>query len=154
MATVQTDLKAQDIMTSEPVCVDPAMTLRDLAQLFAEHEISGAPVIDAEGRVIGVVSMTDLLRRCIEGTLDIPPAYLFDTLSEQSDEDEGLQAESQVHVEDFMTDEPVTVTATTRAGEIARIMSEGRIHRVIVVDDERMAVGIVTSLDLLAAFGR
>jgi CBS domain-containing protein len=50
---------AGDIMTKEPLCAEPATTFRQLARLFEENDISGCPVVDEEGKVIGVVSKTD-----------------------------------------------------------------------------------------------
>ncbi len=55
-------LTARDVMTLEPVCVGPATTIRELARLFEENEISGAPVVNRSGRLVGVVSTTDLVR--------------------------------------------------------------------------------------------
>lgn len=153
MMTARAKLAARDVMTAEPVCVEPATTIRELARVFEEHEISGAPVVDARGALVGVVSKTDLIRKCSEGTLDVPPAYLFEVLSEQgaSDEASEVMPEALVCVEDFMTEDPATVVAETPVAEIARTMSEGSIHRVIVVDRSGfpIPVGIVTSLDLL-----
>ncbi len=154
MTALRNDVTARDVMVHEPVCVEASTTIRQLARVFEENEISGAPVVDQHGRVIGVVSKTDLIRRCSEGTLDVPPAYLFEVLHEQGAEDEEVIPEQLVCVEDFMTPDPVTVTPDTPAGEIARLMCEGRIHRVVVVDEGRFPVGIVTTLDLLAVFPR
>jgi CBS domain-containing protein len=128
------------------------MTMRQLARLFEENEISGAPVVNKEGRVIGVVSKTDLIRRCSEGTLDIPPTYLFEALSDANSDDEDIIPEQLVCVEDFMTHEPVTVSPTVSAGHVAHLMFERRIHRIIVVDDQNFPIGIITSLDLLGVF--
>ncbi len=79
-------------------------------------------------------------------------------LSEQSDanEDEAREVvpEPLICVDDFMTPDPITVPSDERAAVIARLMSERKIHRVIVVDHEKFPVGIITSLDLLGAFPR
>ena len=153
MTAVKTALKAKDVMVPEPVCVEPSTTIRQLAQVFEENEISGAPVVDQEGRVIGVVSKTDLIRRCSEGTADIPPAFLFEAVYEQSggEESESIP-EPLICVDDFMTAEPVTVTPETPVAKVAQVMFESRIHRVVVVDQERFPIGIITSLDLLGVF--
>lgn len=156
MSLVNTELKAKDVMTADPVCVAPSTRLRELARVFEEHEISGAPVLDQEGKVVGVVSKTDLIRRCSEGTDDIPPAYLFEILSEQGDEDETSEVmpEPLVCVEDFMTEDPLMVGPEISAVSVARLMHDKRIHRVIVADDEKFPLGIVTSMDLLGALSR
>jgi CBS domain-containing protein len=152
MTTFTTQLKAQDVMNSDPICVDPSTTLRQLALIFEENEISGAPVVDEQGRVIGVVSKTDLIRRCSEGTMDLPPKYLCEAIRAEDDEDEDVIPESLICVEDFMTQDAVTVGPNASASHVARLMFEKRIHRIIVVDHDRFPVGIITSLDLLGVF--
>lgn len=154
MSLVRTELKARDVMTPDPVCVGPSATIRELAHIFEEHEISGAPVVDKEGRVIGIVSKTDLIRRCAEGTDDIPPAYLFEVLSEQGNDEESSEVvpEPIVCVEDFMTEDPLVVSGELSAAAVARHMFEKRIHRVVVVDNQDYPIGIITSMDLLGAF--
>jgi CBS domain-containing protein len=154
MAAVKADLKARDLMSSDPVCVEPSATIRELARVFEEHEISGVPVVDQEGKVIGVVTKTDLIRRCSEGTADIPPAYLFEVLADQGEPDEASEAipEPLICVGDFMTEDPAMVSPDVPVKAVARLMVERRIHRVIVVDDENFPIGIITSMDMLGAF--
>lgn len=156
MSLVQTELKARDVMTADPVCIEPSGTIRELARLFEKHDVSGAPVVDQSGRVVGVVSKTDLIRRCAEGTDDIPPAYLFEVLSEQGGEEETSEVipEPLVCVQDFMTEDPLMVRPDLSAAAVAGLMFEKRIHRVIVADDERFPLGIITSMDLLGATSR
>jgi CBS domain-containing protein len=153
MSIVSTELKARDVMSADPVCVSLSTRIRELARVFEEHEISGAPVVDAAGRVVGVVSKTDLIRRCSEGTDDIPPAYLFEVLSDQGDEESGeVMPEPLLCVEDFMTEDPLMVSPDVSAAAVARLMYEKRIHRIIVADDEKFPLGIITSMDLLATY--
>lgn len=148
----RTDLHVGDIMTKEPVCAEPGMGIRQLARLFEENEISGAPVVGDDGKLIGVVSKTDLLRRCSEGTGQTPPGYLFELLSDEAGEDTELMPEAVIAVEDFMTIDPITARKSDLLGPVARRMAECKVHRVIVVDAANVPVGIVTSLDLLKVF--
>jgi CBS domain-containing protein len=156
MALVTTETRAKDVMTPDPVCVTPSTTIRELARVFDQNEISGVPVVDKDGRVVGIVSKTDLIRRCSEGTDDIPPAFLFEVLSEQGEDEETSEVmpEPLVCVEDFMTEDPLMVSPDLSAGAIARLMFDKRIHRVIVADEEDFPVGIITSMDLLGALAR
>lgn len=158
MSTVKAELRARDIMTPDPACVQPSTTIRELAQVFEEHGISGAPVVDQAGTVVGVVSKSDLIRRCSEGSSEVPPAYLFEVLFDQGEEDDadssGVIPEPLVCVEDFMTEDPLTVTGDISAARMAQLMFENRIHRLIVVDQDRVPIGIVTSLDLLGVFSQ
>lgn len=156
MSLISTELKAKDIMTADPVCVGPATRIRELARVFEQHEISGAPVVDQQGRVVGVVSKTDLIRRCSEGTDEVPPAFLCEILAEQGDEDQSSQVipEPLICVEDFMTEDPLMVTPNMSVAAVARLMFERHIHRVIVADEKEFPVGIITTMDMMGALGR
>ncbi len=140
----------KDIMTADPICVTCDTTARELARLLEANEISGVPVVDSIDRVIGVVSKTDLLRRCVEGPLGSHPgspaslgAGLADGTNPDSD-DLGT-------VEDFLTPDPVTATPDEPVGVVAHRMANERVHRVVVINEHMHVVGIVTSLDLLKA---
>jgi len=156
MCTQRAVLTARDVMTREPVCVGPEARLRELARVFETNEISGAPVVDLSGRLLGVVSKSDLIRRCSEATDRIPPAYLFEVLSGHGSCDgamsNGVIPEPLVCVMDIMTASAVTATPETSAAEVARLMFTKNVHRVIIVDEEEFPIGIITSLDLLGAF--
>lgn len=153
-ATTVGVLRARDVMTPEPVCVEPTTTILELARTFEENEISGAPVVDRQGRLVGVVSKTDLIRCCMEGNGQRPPAYMFESLNEQGTDEfeEDLPPEVPVCVEDFMSTEPETVRPETPLVAVGRLVVGARIHRVIVVDEETFPVGIITTLDLLGRF--
>ena len=109
--------------------VTPETPLADVQRMFVEEEIHGAPVVDDEGVVRGVVSSLDLLR--------------------DSAELEG-RGGSELTATDAMTRELVSVTSDTPVAEIAQKMRLQHIHRVLVIDDEQL-VGVVTSFDLLRA---
>lgn len=140
---------AADIMSKEPVCIFQSMSLREFLSLLSDNEISGAPVINAQGRVIGVASSTDLIRRLAEGTIDMSPSQMFDLLGDTTLD---IDSDSSLAVEDIMSEDPVTVAPTEPVAGIARRMADESIHRVVVVDGERYPIGIITSLDILRAF--
>ncbi|MFO0828267.1 MAG: CBS domain-containing protein [Phycisphaerales bacterium] len=147
-----TERLAKEIMTPEPVCIELGMSIRDVARIFDENEISGAPVVDEEGRLVGVVSRTDLVRRYASGDVDPDPKMLIELFATEDDEDEsGPMPEGLVAVTDFMTRGPVTATPSTTLHTVAKRMVDARVHRVIVVDQGRFPVGIITSLDLVKA---
>lgn len=147
-------LLARDIMSDEPVCVPPSASIRELARLFEEHEISGAPVVNAQGRVIGVVSKSDLIRRCSSGHGDIPPSYLFEILSQPRETGAASEIipEPLLCVGDLMTESPVTALPDSPLAHLARLLVNKHVHRVIITDVAGHALGIVTSLDLLTHF--
>ncbi len=150
---------AQNIMTPEPVCAEPSTTIRQLAHLFEENDVSGCPVVDSRGKVVGVVSKTDLIRRCSEGTAAIPPAYLFEVVCERGGAN-GVGdiadpiPEPLICVQDFMSESVVTVRPNAPVHEIAALMSGKHIHRVVVVDEEHFPLGMITTLDVLKVFPR
>ncbi len=155
MNTRKANLVASDVMTRDPVCVLPSARIRELAGVLEEHEISGVPVVNQEGTLVGVVSKTDLIRRCSEGMDQIPPAYLVELLCEQAGRGAAasgeLIPERLVCVDDFMTADPITVGPGTPMSVIAKTMHDRRIHRVVVVDQENYPIGVITSLDVLGA---
>jgi CBS domain-containing protein len=157
------ELTAQDVMTREVLVVSESMTVEELARFLVDHEISGAPVVDSQGRPVGVISFADLARLASEGTEGEAPrgdAFRRWTLAEEEDfEDESwlsaddleqltVRGGETLQVADVMSTPVQTVSEGTPVPEIAALMSSGHFHRLLVVDDVRL-VGIITSMDLL-----
>ena len=149
-------LTAADVMSREVLAVSPGMTVEDLAAFFAEHQITGAPVLDRNGRLAGVVSQTDIMEAEREraeavprwtGTRDDPEAPDDEA---EPDELQGfhVEAASGLLVRDIMTPTAYTVPEDTPVADLARTMVTGRIHRLLVTRGGPV-VGIVTTLDLL-----
>ena len=136
-----------DIMTRNPVRVDGATTAAELAAILDSNEVSGVPVVDAQERVIGVVSKTDLLHQCVAGPLGSRPGSFLSSIAEGIGGE--LDAEALGTVSDFMNAEPITATAGDSVDAVAFRMADERVHRIVVVDDAGRLVGIVTSLDLV-----
>lgn len=133
-------LTAKDIMTTEVITVTPATPLVEFARICAEDKISGAPVCQVDGKLVGIVSKTDL----VEHVLDEDPRWA-------ATEPRGRSGREAEEVQDIMRDEVLTVGPSTPIHEVARLMAEDRVHRVVVVDKGRV-VGVITSLDLLRHF--
>lgn len=143
-------LTANDLMSRDVVSLPKEMSLRAAAHLLAQNQISGAPVVDSEGRCIGVVSATDFMHWAEKGQdASHPEAAGCDWHSAWQILDvENLPAD-QVGV--FMTRDPVMVASETSIIALAQLMLDAHIHRVVVADDHRRPIGIVSSTDLLAA---
>ncbi len=141
-------------MTAKPRCVTPDLSVRELAAMFSENNISGAPVIShqPDGPLVGVVSRTDLFRRISEQG-GSQAAYLFDLLkpgASPAAPDSGTAP--LIVVADFMAENPATVGPEEPLASVARIMASRRIHRVVVVDAAKRPLGIITTLDVLKFF--
>jgi len=143
-------LRARDVMTAEPTCVEASASLPEAARLLDEHAISGLPVIDTLGRVCGMVTRADLLRRILAGSPERAPAFLFELLRETGEEDRAFAAEDATTVAEIMSEDPACVAADAPVEAIAHLLATRRIHRVVVTDRTGLPMGIVTTLDLLA----
>ncbi len=144
-------LTAADLMTDAVVTVGQHLSLANVAQLLAEHAISGAPVVDEAGRCVGVISATDFISFARsagharkERREHVPPVHSAWQVVD-------VQAVPREEVRDYMTKDPVMVTPDTPIAELARQMTDAHIHRVIVVDSQDRPVGVVSTTDLLAA---
>ncbi len=142
------DLMSPDIMT-----VADEMTTAELARYLTEREISGAPVVDSQGHLIGVVSMTDIGRNMAEpsdGESSRGLGFYRDYDGDRTLEDLGQRyvEERAVTVRDVMTPVIHQVAVTASVAEAARIMVDQHIHRLVVTQGKE-PVGIITSLDLL-----
>lgn len=122
------DATAKDVWTTDVVRVTADMEVRAVARVFGDEAITGAPVVDGEGRVVGVISQRDLL----DHALTPAPAGRPPTT-----------------VRDIMTPMAVTVEEETPLHEVAALMAQHGIHRVVVVDHAQRVRGIVTSMDLV-----
>jgi CBS domain-containing protein len=149
-------LLARDVMQTHVVTIEASASLLDAQRLFVEEEIHGAPVVDEDGRVIGVVSARDLLRAAAEeqDTVLSEPHYYRD-FAEFSGPDwangpEDFQNRLAARtVSEVMTEGALTLPPDATVDEIARTLRESRIHRVLIAQDG-VLLGIVATFDLLA----
>jgi CBS domain-containing protein len=145
-------LKAKDIMTKDVVTVGLSSTIEELARILVDKRISGTPVVNERGELIGIVTENDLIRK--NKRFHIPTIVrLFDAfimLQSQSMIEEEIKAMAAVTVGDIYRKEVVTVSEETPVDEIATIMSEQRIHLVPVVEG-KIIKGIIGKIDIIRA---
>ena len=122
--------KVRDFMTRDVISVKPDTPVDEIAHTFAEKGIHGVPVIDEQGKLVGIISQTDLVNLL----------SFQDMLSYWK----GLKAK---HV---MTKEVVTISPEASIEEAAQLMSKLRIHRLVVVEGGKV-VGIISTTDLMRA---
>jgi len=143
---------AADIMSQFMVILPREMSLQGAARTLARAGVSGGPVVDDLGQCIGVISTTDFMH-WVESNKMPMAAQFKQTMSNAWQLSENGDRCSRV--EDCMTRDPVLVKPTTPIGELARMMMEAHIHRVIVVDSAtKRPLGVVSSTDILAAVAR
>jgi CBS domain-containing protein len=145
-------MKAKDVMTAGVVTVAENAPINEAIRLMLQRSISGLPVTDASGALVGVVTEGDFLRRRELGTQRRAPRWLEFLLGP------GKLAENYVHavgrkVRDVMTHEVLTVEEETSLGEVVAIMERHKIKRVPVLRHGKL-VGIVTRGSLLHALAR
>jgi CBS domain-containing protein len=145
-------MRAADIMSRNLVTATPSMALEEAVQLMLSHRISGLPVLDSRGALVGIVTEGDLLRRpetSTERQLSWWRAVLLGT---------QRLAEQYVHtharrVEEVMTRDLVSITPSTPLAEVVALMEARGIKRLPVLQDGNL-VGIVSRADLLRALER
>jgi CBS domain-containing protein len=142
-------MKAKDIMRRGVITVEAWLTLPELAKVFEERDISGAPVVDERGAVIGVVSRTDLVRAQRESP---SPAPLFHAESEELAGLPGMHIEAmdEMRAREIMTPGGIAYDEDTPVKELAEAMLERHIHRVLITRGKDLR-GIVTTMDMLKA---
>ncbi len=150
MTTVKKYETARDIMNPQVITLQEQLSVSEAATFLVDHEISGAPVIDGQGNLVGVVSLTDIAQVTSEGPTEQPDFYMRgweykldrDELNQIHVRDEGLS------VSDIMTPTVFTIPDDTPVAEIAKTMIAGRVHRLFVTEGDEV-VGIIATLDLL-----
>lgn len=139
-------MQAKDVMTSEVVTIGPGASVKDLARLLLEHRISGVPVLDDTGRLVGMASEGDLMRRA--GGEEAVRSWWLRLFSAYEDTRTWIKEHGGL-VKDVMTREVVTVMPDTPLSEVARTLERNRIKRVPVVDEPGHVVGIVSRANLM-----
>jgi len=143
-------MKARDVMVSPVITTKPTASVREVAQTLLAHHISAVPVIDDAGKLVGIVSEGDLMRRADLGTARHRSWWLATLFAEE----EALAAEyvkqHSRKVADVMTKRLVTATPDATLGEIAGLLERHSIKRVPIVDKGEL-VGIVSRANLIQA---
>jgi CBS domain-containing protein len=133
--TPELELVVADLMTLEPVVIGVDASIEDAERLMHDRAVSGLPVIDAMGELIGVISRTDVIE---DG--NVPLAILL------------RRRPSGLRVGELMTSPAVTVSPLTPLRDAARLMRDRRIHRLVAVDDDDHPVGVLSATDFVALY--
>ncbi len=120
-------LTAADVMIKDVVTVSEATTLKEVARLFSERKITGAPVVNEQGELVGVISESDIVRKS-----------------------NSIGAWSPNTAGQIATKPAVTITPDETLQRVCEMMSNRRIHRVVVAEGKKIS-GIITTMDILKA---
>jgi CBS domain-containing protein len=146
-------MNAKDVMTTEVVTVSPETTVQELARILSEKGISGAPVVDANNRLVGLVSEGDLLHRAETGTerrIQRRRSWWLDSVAAEEEQARDYVKAHGRTVADIMTRDVISADETTDLADIAMLLETKRIKRVPVVSGGRL-VGIVSRANLVRA---
>lgn len=149
-------MKARDIMTDGILVVPADYSISDTINFFAEEKITGAPVVSATGKVIGVVTLSDIIKqKNEEAEIDYSfMEYYNEFVGQEISEDRYHSLVNTQHeyqpVTDIMTPTIFQVDIDEHYREVARQMVGKQIHRVFVSENDKL-VGIVSSMDILRA---
>lgn len=157
---------AGSLMTRSLVALLPGMSLAEAAGVLLDHQASGAPVVDLNGICVGVLSAADFVKaeqhvaseqkRLIESTfwkssLLLPESIYAEKLAEVR---EKLVPAAEKKVSEVMTRDLVSVSENTPVKKVIEYMVDAHIHRVFVLDSDDKLVGIISTIDVLAALMR
>jgi CBS domain-containing protein len=147
-------MRAVDVMTTDVITVDPDTTVQALAAMLAERGISGAPVVDSSGRLVGIISEGDLLHRAEIGTArrhrERRRSWWLDHFASDLAR-EYVKSHGRI-VKNIMTRDVVTVTEDTDLADVAALLEAKRIKRVPVVREGKIA-GIISRANIVRAVG-
>lgn len=140
-------MKASDVMTTKVIFIRPDATLSEMIKLMLDHRISGLPVVSEDGKLVGVVTEGDCLRRAETGT-EVKRSFWRDLLTgSETLANEYIRTHGR-KVSEVMTGDPISVSPDMELSEVIHIMEKNRIKRVPVVKDGTV-VGILSRANLL-----
>jgi CBS domain-containing protein len=133
ITTNTSDVRVADLMTIDPIVVSTDASIEEAEELLRRHRITGLPVVDINGRLVGVISQTDLLY------LTVPAVQSLIRHRERG-----------VRVGEVMSTPPVTIDSMATLRDAARVMHEERLHRLVAVDIHGRPIGVISAMDFVA----
>jgi CBS-domain-containing membrane protein len=144
-------ITAKDIMSTDLITVKKDTDIKTLSNLFIDKKINSVPVVDDEGKLIGIVSETDLVYQ--DASLHIPTVFsIFDSifyLQSSKHFKEDLNKITGSKVKDIMTNKVLSIKENESIYDIASIITEKKFYSIPVVDDNNKLKGIVSRFDII-----
>ena len=141
-------MQARDVMVSPVITASKTATVREIAKLLLEKRISAVPVVDDAGKLVGILTESDLMRRVEAGT-EHPYSWWVHFLAGDATVAADYVKSHAAKIEDVMTSDVVTAAPETPLHEIATLLEEHQIRRVPIVDKAGNLVGIVSRANLI-----
>ncbi len=155
----KTNVRVKELMVTDVISFSPHDKVRHVAETLRTNRISGAPVIDDQRKVIGIISEADIMK--LTATIpfpDIDPLNPFPVFSLSSYMKKVKKISDEIdtlfegYVKDVMTEKPVTISPEDSISDAARLMHKNDFNRLPVVDGEGKLVGLITRGDVIGVF--
>ena len=140
------DMLVKDVMTTDVITVEKFEKVLVVADILAARNISGIPVVDKQGKVIGIITQADIL-----SVVGVRKEHTFKDLLKHMLGEPFPDRRMGDIVGDVMTSSVLTTSPQTNIAEVVRIMDEKKIRRLPVVDDQSKLIGIISRADILKA---
>jgi CBS domain-containing protein len=141
-------MQARDVMVSPVITAKKSTTVREIAKILLEKRISAVPVVDNVGKLVGIVTESDLMHRAEAGT-EHPYSWWVHFLAGDATIAADYVKSHSTQIEDVMTSDVVTADPETPLHEIATLLEEHQIRRVPIVNEDGNLVGIVSRANLI-----
>lgn len=145
------ELLAKDIMTKKVITINQDASIEELSNLLLDNKISGVPVIDNDGKIVGIATEGDIIIR--DTDMHFPRYFkLLDSiiyLESLTKFKDSLRKHLAIKVSEIMTSDIASCTAETSVEEIAGMMVEKKINRIPVLSADNMIEGIITRADIV-----
>ncbi len=129
------DLRVEDLMTIDPVTVSTDTMIEDAEELLRRNRISGLPVVDEAGRLVGVISQTDLLYLAVPSVQSLI-----------------RHRERGIRVGEVMSTPPVTIDGERPIRDAAQLMDRERLHRLVAIDGGGRPIGVISAMDFVTLY--
>lgn len=147
-------MKIRDFMTRDVITVRKEMTVKELIHFLDDHAISGVPVTDEHGKVIGAISVTDIMRRSDyvnHEIAHIEESYEIDPCSGMVEVHRYFTSELfESRIETLMSSKLISLSPENTLQDAIEVFLASPVHRILILDNERL-VGLITTKDTLRA---
>jgi CBS domain-containing protein len=144
-------MRVKDVMVTEVKSIFPDISVSEALEFLSKEEISGLPVIDKDGKLVGMFTEKDIIKYILPGYLEKVGGFVYED-NPKAIRNKVKELISERKVCEVMRKEVITIGPDSSISEVARIMLIGKVRRIPVVDKEKKVIGIVARGDVVKAF--